>query len=284
MLLPFADCGSYILLAGLLAMGRLLADDDLNSAIYYSKRTDTGWGAPSGRLSISRHEVHIWRANLNQPAAATNGLFDTLNENERARARRFHFERDERHFIVARGILRILLGRYMQVQPKQLVFTYNPYGKPSLDETFGCERPRFNLAHSRGLVYYAISGSRDVGIDVEYIIPGIEVQQLAERFFSPAETDELLALPKELQLEAFFNCWTRKEAYIKARGEGLSFPLANFVVSLVPGAPAKLLATADLEDQAACWTLHDLPSRPGYVAALAYKGQPGHLSCWNWPN
>ncbi len=265
-------------------MGSLLLDDDLKSAIDYSVRTETGWEAPPGRLAIPRDEMHIWCANLNQPATAINDLFDTLSETERARAKRFHFERDEHHFIVARGILRILMGRYMHLQPKQLVFTYNRYGKPSLDEMFGCERPRFNLAHSRELVYYAISGSKDVGVDVEYILPGIEVQQLAERFFSPVETGELLALPKELQLEAFFNCWTRKEAYVKARGEGLSLPLADFVVSLIPGAPARLLATLDTEEHASCWTLHDLPSMPGYVAALAYKGQPCQLSCWNWPN
>jgi 4'-phosphopantetheinyl transferase len=130
---------------------------------------------------------------------------------------------------------------------------------------------------------YAVARGREVGIDLEFIRRDLEVEQIAERFFSRQEIATLRALPADLRRDAFFLCWTRKEAYIKARGEGLSLPLDQFDVSLIPGEPAALLSTRPDSDEALRWSLQELPLGSGYVAALAVEGRGRSFSCWQWP-
>jgi 4'-phosphopantetheinyl transferase len=130
---------------------------------------------------------------------------------------------------------------------------------------------------------YAVARGREVGIDLEFIRRDLEVEQIAERFFSRRETATLRALPTDLRKYAFFLCWTRKEAYIKARGEGLSLPLDQFDVSLIPGEPAALLSAQPDSDEALRWSLQELTLASGYVAALAVEGRGWSLSCWQWP-
>jgi 4'-phosphopantetheinyl transferase len=209
-------------------------------------------------------------------------LLKTLAPDERSRAERFYFQVDRDHFIVARGILRAILSRYLETEPEQLRFYYASHGKPELAKEFDRHGVRFNISHSQGLALFAITRDREVGVDLEAIRPGIAGEKIAERFFSPREVRVLRAPPGDLQDEAFFNCWTRKEAYIKAKGEGLSMPLDTFDVSLVPGEPAALLNTKADPQEASRWSLRELFPAPGFAAAVAVEGKDWQLRCWEW--
>jgi len=147
----------------------------------------------------------------------------------------------------------------------------------------GGDAIRFNMSHSHGEALYAVTRGREIGIDLEFIRCDLEVEQIAERFFSQCEIATLRALPVSLRKHAFFLCWTRKEAYIKARGQGLSLPLDQFDVSLIPGEPSALLSTQPDSDEALRWSLQELTPAPGYAAALAVEGRGWSLSCWQWP-
>ncbi len=239
------------------------------------------WGLPPADLELSSNDVHVWRASLKQPAAKAQQLFQTLSEDERIRADRFYFERDRKHFIVGRGLLRTILGRYLAIEPKQLQFCYNHRGKPTVDVTETNSTLQFNLSHSHELVLYAVTCDRLIGIDLEYMRPTSDVEKLAERFFSPHEYAVIRSLPPSQKQEAFFNGWTCKEAYLKAIGEGLA-QLEQVEVSLVPGEPAKLLNVNQDSQAAARWSLQSLTPASDYVAALAVEGHDWHLSCWQW--
>lgn len=243
------------------------------------------WLFPSSPLALLPDEVHVWRASLDQPENYVQVLYDILNADERTRADRFHFPHDRRHFIVARGVLRVLLGSYVGREPRQLEFCYSSYGKPSLvDNQVGGRTFQFNLSHSHGMALYAAAWDRRVGVDVEWFRPNFGAEQIAKRYFSPNETAVLRTLPPERRIEAFFTCWTRKEAYIKARGKGLSMELDQFDVSLAPGEPAAVLATRDDPQQASQWALRHLDPGPGYVGAVAVEGHSWQLLCWSWPD
>ena len=174
----------------------------------------------------------------------------------------------------------MLLGRYLDVPPETLSFDYGLFGKPRLT---GLKTPmQFNASHSGDILLIAITLDRAVGIDVERIRSNLAVLEIAERFFSPLERGALAALPDALRIDAFFDCWTRKEAYIKARGKGLSLPLNGFDVAFVPSEPAKLLATRPDAAEACRWRLCELDIADGYKAALAVEGEQWMLKCWDW--
>jgi 4'-phosphopantetheinyl transferase len=244
---------------------------------------DRLWLPPPADLKLSRDDVHVWRASLNLPASRVQSLQHTLAADELSRVERFHFQIDRQHFIVARGLLRAILSRYLDMEPGQLRFRYSPYGKPALATTLGQDTLSFNVSHSHGLALYAVTRGREIGVDLEGIRTGLDCEQIAARFFSPRENAVLRALPAELKPEAFFKCWTRKEAYIKARGGGLTLPLDQFDVSLAPGEPAMLLNTRGDLQEAARWSLRTLTPGPGYVAALAMEGHGWRFKCWQWP-
>jgi 4'-phosphopantetheinyl transferase len=203
-----------------------------------------------------------------------------LSADERERVRRFHFDRDRSRWLVGRGRLRMLLGRYLDVLPETLSFGYGAFGKPNLT---GLKTPvQFNASHSGDILLIAVTLDRAVGIDVERIRSNLSVLEIAERFFSPRERAALAALPDALRTDAFFDCWTRKEAYIKARGEGLSLPLNGFDVAFGPGEPAKLLATRPDAADATRWRLCELDAADDYKAAVAVEGAQWTLKCWDW--
>ena len=231
-------------------------------------------------MNLPENEVHVWRAALDLPAGPLQELRAALSTDEQTKATRFHFEKDRHHYTAARGTLRNLLGRYLEVEPGKLRFSYNPYGKPELLLDSGENYLRFNLAHSHGLALFAFTRVRQIGIDLEWIRPGFATEEIAERFFSPAEVTVLRSLPKEARPRAFFNCWTRKEAFIKARGVGLSLQLARFTVTLAPGEPAALLNAADDPQASRRWALRELEVPEGYTAALAVEGQDWALKCF----
>ena len=243
------------------------------------------WRFPPETLVLARDEVHVWRATLDQQTASQiQSCYQNLSEDERARAERFHFERDREHFIVARGVLRAILGNYLNRAPECLSFCYSSHGKPALAGESDEDTIRFSVSHSHGVALYAVTRGRDVGIDLECIRFDLAVAEIAERFFSQREVAMLRALPADVQQQAFFRCWTCKEAYIKARGEGLSLPLDQFDVSLAPGEPASVLGTRPDPSEASRWSLQELISTPGYAAVLAVEGHQWRLTCWQWPD
>ena len=226
--------------------------------------------------------MHVWRAYLNQGEATRRALWDTLADDERERAARFYFRSDRESFVVARGALRDILGRYLGVPPARVRFSYTRYGKPVLEGGAGRGALQFNASHSHRVALYAVTRSRPVGVDVELVCERNASRDVAERFFSAREVAALRALPAAARTAAFFNCWTRKEAYIKALGEGLSHPLHAFTVSLAPGSPAALLATDGDPAGASRWSLAELSPGPRYAGALAVEGAPPTLRRWRW--
>jgi 4'-phosphopantetheinyl transferase len=241
---------------------------------------DSQWLAPPQTLSLDNNGVHVWRADLDQEPSIVGQFQHTLSVDERLRAHRFYFHQDRKRFIVGRGLLRTILGRYLDRAPEKLAFKYNHCGKPSIVSKAGAEPIRFNVSHSHGTALYAITRDLEIGVDLELIRDGLEVEQIATSFFSRREVSALNALPAELRRRAFFLCWTRKEAYVKARGEGLSLPLDQFEVSLSPGEPAALLSTQPDSGETFRWTLQDLSLASGYVAAFAVRGRASSLCCW----
>jgi 4'-phosphopantetheinyl transferase len=240
------------------------------------------WPVPADTLSLD-DEVHVWRAWLDVPTSQVESHLRTLSAEERARADRFCFQRDRRQFIVARGLLRSILGRYLGLAPDRLCFTCSLHEKPALTEAAGGPALRFNVSHSHRAALIAVTRERETGVDIESIRVEAADIEIARRCFSPREIAALEALPAHLRTDAFFRCWTRKEAYVKARGGGLSIPLDQFDVSLAPGEPAVLLQTRADPRDAGRWSLRDLDPGPGYAAALAVEGHAWPLKCWQWP-
>ena len=240
------------------------------------------WCVPPRTLSLSEREVHVWRASFHQLDALYESFEEVISVDEQAKARRYRFDEHRREYITARGFLRFLLGAYAGQNPQELKFLYNPFGKPSLYNINGSHRITFNLSHAHGFVIYGFSINREIGVDIERIRPEAAHDGVAERFFSPNEIHVLRSLPIHAQPQGFFNCWTRKEAYIKARGEGLSIPLNQFDVSLIPGQPAELLESRIDPKDTTKWTLQALPMGTQYAAALAVEGSDWDLKCWDW--
>jgi 4'-phosphopantetheinyl transferase len=170
------------------------------------------------------------------------------------------------------------------INASQLRFCKNDYGKPALDLDMPQDRIlNFNLSHSNEQVLLAFTTVRQIGVDIEYMRPDLDYQSLAEHYFSPLENQLLQGLPTSARLEAFYQCWTRKEAYIKARGKGLSIPLDSFDVSLQSDEPARLLNSREDPQEAARWRLCALHPDPNYAATLAVEGHGWHLRCWQFP-
>jgi len=240
------------------------------------------WNIPPKTLNLPHAEIHVWRASLNADSAWQQRLAQTLSEEEHYRANRFHFEKDRAHFIVGRGILRVILGGYLKLNSEQVPIGYTPFGKPILAEPLHANDLQFNLSHSDGLALYAFGHSHPLGIDLERTRPDFATAEIAQRFFAPGEVATLQALSPELQPRAFFDCWTRKEAYLKAKGSGLSVPLDSFEVSLTPGEPAVLLKSQIDSQEPQRWSLLSLNPGPGYAAALAVEGRVWQLKCWRF--
>jgi 4'-phosphopantetheinyl transferase len=225
--------------------------------------------APGMPAVLPRHEVHVWRGSLSRPAAEVARLRGLLAPDERLRADRYRFERDRSRYIVGRATLRLLLARYLDAAPGELEFGYGEFDKPYL-----AGGPSFNLSHSGAVALYAFAGAGELGVDIELDDADFASERIAERFFSPAEVGVLRSLPAESQPRAFLTCWTRKEAFIKARGDGLSLALDSFDVTLAPDVPAALLRTAWCDGEPAEWHMNDLSDhQAGYIAAVALRGE-----------
>jgi 4'-phosphopantetheinyl transferase len=218
-----------------------------------------------------RAPIRVWRAELDRPEPETSALRALLSADECERADRFRFERDRKRFTVARGLLRCVLGRMLGVAAPAIAFAYAPRGKPGLKDPDGSGL-EFNLSHSNGVGLIATSWGRRIGVDLEFGRPDLDFLGIADRFFTPREFGEIRAQPRAMQRSAFFRGWARKEAFLKARGDGLWLGLDQFEVSIDPASPARVVHTAWDLDEARRWTLHDLDAPAGFAAALAVEG------------
>lgn len=245
------------------------------------KGRDHRWGLPPTVPVLDGDTVQVWRAFLDVAPERVAALYHTLTTDERARAERFRFPIDRARFIVARGVLRAIIARYLDREPGAITFQYSTSGKPSLRDEAG-SGIRFNVSHADGIALYAVTRICEVGVDIEGIRADLASERIAERFFSPREVATLRALRSDRQHEAFFRCWTRKEAYVKARGAGITTALDQFDVSLGPDEPAVILGSR--EEGVAChrWSLHHLIPGPGYVGAVALESESHTLTCWQW--
>ncbi len=233
------------------------------------------------RVSLQGNEVHVWQAAL-APRPDMPCLHELLSPDERAQAGRFRHARDRDRYILSHAFLRAVLGRYLGVDPVQLAFSCGPHGKPALACGAGSAALRFNLTHAHELALLAVAWRREIGIDAEYVRPDLPYEEMARRFLACEEVAALAALPLAVQPWAFCRLWTRKEAYLKARGDGLAFPPDRVHVSPAHE-PAALLSAGGDAAEAARWSLYDLAPAPGYVATLAVQGQPLPPRQWHWP-
>jgi len=232
---------------------------------------------PHPQLELSPGEVHVWRVSLNPSDEWRLELFAQLGPEERKRAASFRLERDCRHFIVCRGALRVLLGRYLRMAPDQIVLGAGPKGKPYLAVRDSRRPLHFNVSHSGGVALIAFALGREVGIDVEQKRSIGDLEALAEYALSQREHLAWRVLPESQRPDAFFSCWSRKEAFSKAIGMGLALPLDSFDVSLAPGEPAALLRVAGDPQAPSRWTMAEIPMEPEYAAAIVVEGPECHL-------
>jgi len=237
------------------------------------------WPVSSRIIAPGPGEARIWSADLEPGAAAIDRLVPLLSADERERAERFHLRRDAMRWIAARAVLREILGGCLDADPRALAFTYGDKGKPALAAPAGSLDLQFSLAHSAHLALYAVTVGGPVGVDVERLRLLSDMDQIAERTFSRQECAVLRGLPVPLRPAGFFNCWTRKEAYIKALGFGLSYPLERFSVSLAPGVPARLEAVEIDPAHVESLTMASLAPRSGFVGAVVVGARPVELVC-----
>jgi 4'-phosphopantetheinyl transferase len=237
------------------------------------------WPFPQADVRLAPGEVHVWCASLERAPNGVAELASVLSEDEQARAARYHSPVGRRQFMVARGLLRTLLGRYLSLDPKRITFALGPQGKPGLA---GSARPHFNVSHSHGVALIAVTDRTEVGVDVERLRHLSSQMELADRFFSPWEAATLRALDPEARCERFFHLWTRKEAFLKAHGAGLSFGLERVEMTHDPE-EVRVLRIDGSTEAAAAWALRGLTPAPGYVGALALQDHDFTLRCWHWP-
>ncbi len=230
------------------------------------------WVAAPEAPVIEGGEAHVWLARLKASEEDIARAAALLSAEEEERARRFRFERHRRRFVMAHAALRTILGRYLGASPGEVAFRHGPRGKPYLNEPE--PRIQFNLAHSGELALAAITKEGEIGADIE-IHRGMP-EGVARRFFSAAENAALTSLPPRERERAFFRCWTRKEAFLKATGEGLSFGLDNFTVSLLPDEPAALLDLPGGASEASRWSMANIAVADNCSAAITARA---HLLC-----
>jgi 4'-phosphopantetheinyl transferase len=241
---------------------------------------EPAWLEFNGSYVLPDDEAHVWRADSDIADSDLVRFQQILSPGERERADRFHFEVDRRRAVIGRGYLRLLLGQIQGLPAHKLAFEYDEFGKPGLASNHGLA-PQFNVSHSGGVILIAITMGRPVGVDIEKVRNDLDVDNIAARFFSDQERKILASLADTARHKAFFACWTRKEAYLKARGVGLSLPLDQFDVSLLPDEEPRLLTTRHDPADAARWKLWELNLSGDYAAALAAPISVRKLECWN---
>jgi 4'-phosphopantetheinyl transferase len=243
----------------------------------------TSWHTPSAPIQLAPNEVHVWKAILSGPPDQVQNRYASfvrlLSDAEQKRAQQFRFEKHRQPWVIAHAYLRVLLSAYLHTPYTNITFHQNEYGKPSL--SFPAQTSlRFNLSHSQDIALYAFTLEREVGVDVEHMRANIEHEELARHSFSPYEQKTLFALPPDQRQAAFYRCWTRKEAYIKARGRGLSLPLHLFDVSLEDETTSALLASRENQHEVERWSMRNLQPGVEYAGAVMAEGHNWQMRCW----
>jgi 4'-phosphopantetheinyl transferase len=234
------------------------------------------WSSFPANLALAKDEIHVWLAGLNDPGIGLKYFADYLSLAERNRAAQFKFLPDRRRYLVAHAALRSILGMYLNVHPVAIEFGSGPVGKPKLAHNFASSELGFNLSHSGEIALIAVTRGSEIGVDVERIREDFAFEPIAQRFFTANEVAALQDLPVDLQREAFYKCWTSKEALLKAKGTGLSGSLDEVQIMLMPG--ARVRVTPPVGD----WSLIELSPIGGYAAALAAKKLDGEPQCYRW--
>lgn len=240
----------------------------------------THWLTNKQPVTLPTDEVHVWGVDLQLAGAQVNQLTQVLTADERDRANRFHFDRHRRRFIVRRAALRYILSHYLALPPAAIPFDYSEYGRPCVTAGRNYETLDFNLSDSHELAVVAVANGRSVGIDVEQVREVDDLMQLARYTFSAHEVTDLEQVAVPQRPVGFFNCWTRKEAYIKALGQGLSYPLKEFAVSLIPNTPARLIHDHLDADALTRWSMTDFNPHQGYLGALVVSGADWTMKTW----
>lgn len=240
------------------------------------------WSPASGDERLEGTHVHVWRADLPTESARVEDLQGVLSADENARAERYPLVENRRRFVAARAVLRHVLARYADCPPDQLRFAYGEHGKPQLVGDGASSRLEFNMSHSGDVVLYAVASGRAVGVDVEHLRTRDNYMRIAQRFFSIEEYEALAALPAAERPRAFYRCWTRKEAYVKARGDGIAAGLDTFSVSL--DERAAILRSDEGAGETARWNMSSLQLGEGYIGALCAEGADGGMAQFTWPH
>jgi 4'-phosphopantetheinyl transferase len=231
----------------------------------------------------SRREVHAWVCSLEVAQDKLADFEATLWPTERERAARFHFDKHRHRFITGRGLLRMILGGYLQNEPASIEFVYGPQGKPALGGALAKSGLNFNLSHSESLGVIALTRAGSLGVDVERVRSLEDVEELVRRFFSARESAAFRELADGNRAEAFFNLWTRKEAWLKATGEGIAHSLNLVEVSFLRGEPARLLGLPYGFGRSEEWSLHSFCPALGFAAAIAVAAPESEVRQWKWP-
>jgi 4'-phosphopantetheinyl transferase len=227
--------------------------------------------------SLDDADIHIWNVSLDSPPQDLSYYRSILSKDEVERAMRFVFEKDRDHYIAGRGRLRVILGSYLDLEPSQLEFVYGPHGKPALKSVLGDRVLEFNLSHSKDRALYAFNWNRRIGVDIEYLIPMADMDDFAERYFTPRESAWVNSLSGTQKEDAFFKTWTCKEAFLKANGSGLTVPINQVEISLETEGTVELISVGDDKEQPSNWRLEMFNPFPGYQAALAVDGHAGQI-------
>ena len=223
------------------------------------------WNNP---CRLSPAEIHVWCSPLDAPYTCIQKIYNTLSDLEKQRAGALRLPEHRRSFIAAHGLLRTILALYHPTDAERIELAYGPNGKPRLAPE---GRVKFNLSHCEDLALVAVNLDRELGIDLERIRPIADLENIARTFFSPGECRDLFSLGFEQRTAAFFTCWTRKEAYVKATGAGLSCPLDSFRVTVVPGENPGFIGIDGSPSEAVNFTLHDVRPSAFHAAALAVE-------------
>ncbi len=241
------------------------------------------WLPPPANINLGPSSLAIWSIRLDQAKSITAGLESLLSASEKETADRFHIERNRSRYIVAHGRLRQILSRYADTAPEQLAFGHGAHGKPFLSQDCRGDSVRFNLSRSQEIGLCAVAYGQEVGVDVEWVRPLNGMEPLVHRFFSPMEIADWHEVDESQKLETFYHYWTCKEAFVKARGDGLTLPLNQFDVAFSPSAPPRLARIQGDATEAANWHLQTLTPATGYRAAVALPGLHWQVDCWRWP-
>lgn len=234
------------------------------------------------KLNISCKEIHVWSASSEASKSQLEFLLPLLSPDEVTRATKFYFQKDFERFITARGILRVILSYYVDIEPGNIRLNYNSYGKPAVLADSNQLRINFSLSHSERLILYAITCERKIGVDLEYVRVNVDYLKTAKYFLSKREYMEFCSLSAEQWPESLLNCWTRKEAYIKAVGKGFSICSNSFDVSFAPHQVARLIKAHEQESEPCKWTIVNLYPGKNYVGALVAETGDWDLTYYRW--